>query len=141
GKSVEIGNTDAEGRLVLADVLYRASTEFKPDTVIDVNAALIWAMYTALGEIYTGVFTVRHCIVASRDVFNQTPALWNRLRVARESEYTRFFRMPFDEYYDPQIYSSNADWCNVTGACTAALFLKAFVDGTEAKDGQGLSVQ
>ncbi|KAG2152923.1 peptidase M17, leucyl aminopeptidase [Suillus clintonianus] len=140
GKSVGVDNTDAEGRLVLADALYCTSTEFKPHTIIDV-AALTGAMDSALGEIYTGVLMTSH-------------ALWNRLSVARENEYDRFFRMPLHEYYSPQIYSSNADWCNVTlleldvvffffqtggkpaGACTAALFLKAFVDGTETKDQQ-----
>ncbi|KAG2119215.1 hypothetical protein BD769DRAFT_1481710 [Suillus cothurnatus] len=117
GKSVEVDNTDAEGRLVLADALYYASTEFKPHTVIDV-ATLTGAMEVSLGEIYTGVFT---------------------------SEYDRFWRMPLDEDYGPQIYSSNADLCNIGGkpggSCTAALFLKAFVDGIEAKDGQEPSVR
>ncbi|KAG2108821.1 peptidase M17, leucyl aminopeptidase [Suillus cothurnatus] len=120
GKSVEVDNTDAVGRLVLADALYYASTEFKPHTVIDV-ATLTGAMEVSLGEIYTGVFTTS------------------------ESEYDRFWRMPLDEDYDPQIYSSNADLCNIGrkpgGSCTAALFLKAFVDGIEAKDGQEPSVR
>ncbi|KIK35941.1 hypothetical protein CY34DRAFT_551488 [Suillus luteus UH-Slu-Lm8-n1] len=131
GKSVEVDNTDAEGRLVLADALYYASTEFKPHTVIDV-ATLTGAMDIALGEVYTGVFTT-------------SDALWNRLSVAGESEYDRFWRMPLDEDYGPQIYSSNADLCNTggkpAGSCTAALFLKAFVDGIEAKDGQEPSVR
>ncbi|KAG2364786.1 leucine aminopeptidase [Suillus spraguei] len=131
GKSVEVDNTDAEGRLVLADALYYASTEFKPHTVIDV-ATLTGAMDVALGEIYTGVFTT-------------SDALWNRLSAAGESEYDRFWRMPLDEDYGPQIYSSNADLCNLggkpAGSCTAALFLKAFVDGIEAKDGQEPSVR
>lgn len=131
GKSVEVDNTDAEGRLVLADALYYASTEFKPHTVIDV-ATLTGAMDTALGEIYTGVFTT-------------SDTLWNRLSAAGESEYDRFWRMPLDEDYGPQIYSSNADLCNTggrpAGACTAALFLKAFVDGLEGKDGQEPSVR
>lgn len=131
GKSVEVDNTDAEGRLVLADALYYASTEFKPHTVIDV-ATLTGAMDVALGEIYTGVFTT-------------SDALWERLSVAGENEYDRFWRMPLDEDYGPQIYSSNADLCNTggkpAGSCTAALFLKAFVDGIEAKDGQEPSVR
>ncbi|KAG2100040.1 hypothetical protein BD769DRAFT_1394033 [Suillus cothurnatus] len=109
GKSVEVNNTDAVGRLVLADALYYVSTEFKPHTVIDV-ATLTGAMEVSL-----------------------------------ESKYDRFWRMPLDEDYDPQIYSSNADLCNIGGkpggSCTAALFLKAFVDGIESKDGQEPSVR
>ncbi|OJA15858.1 hypothetical protein AZE42_11442 [Rhizopogon vesiculosus] len=130
GKSVEVDNTDAEGRLVLADALYYASTEFKPHTVIDL-ATLTSAMDIALGEVYSGVFTT-------------SDTLWTRLSAAGESEYDRFWRMPLDEDYGPQIYSSNADLCNTGGkpggACTAALFLKAFVDGIEAKDGNEPSV-
>ncbi|KAG2154682.1 peptidase M17, leucyl aminopeptidase [Suillus clintonianus] len=131
GKSVEVDNMDTEGRLVLPDALYYASTEFKPHTVIDV-AILTGVMDIALGEIYSGVFTT-------------SDALWNRLNVAGESEYDRFWRMPLDEDYGAQIYSSNADLCNtggkLAGACTAALFLKAFVDGIEATDGLEPSVR
>ncbi|EGN93693.1 hypothetical protein SERLA73DRAFT_115714 [Serpula lacrymans var. lacrymans S7.3] len=125
GKSVEIDNTDAEGRLVLSDALYYTSTEFKPHTLIDV-ATLTGAMEVALGEVYSGVFST-------------SDSLWSELNVAGESEYDRFWRMPFDEDFGPQIYSSNADLCNTggkpAGSCTAALFLKAFVEGIEAKDG------
>ncbi|KAL4071620.1 cytosol aminopeptidase family, catalytic domain-containing protein [Scleroderma yunnanense] len=131
GKSVEIDNTDAEGRLVLADALYYASTEFRPHTLIDV-ATLTGAMDIALGEVYSGVFTT-------------SDKLWAQLHVAGEVEYDRFWRMPLDEDYGPQINSSNADLCNIggkpAGACTAALFLKSFVDGIEGKDGAGPSLQ
>ncbi|CCM06358.1 uncharacterized protein FIBRA_08615 [Fibroporia radiculosa] len=58
GKSVEIDNTDAEGRLVLADALYYGTSVFQPHTVVDV-ATLTGAMHVALGEVFTGVFTVR----------------------------------------------------------------------------------
>ncbi|KAG1736961.1 hypothetical protein EDB19DRAFT_1895915 [Suillus lakei] len=116
----EVDNTDAE------DALYYASTEFKPHTIIDVTTLTGYlefivdgAMDIALGKIYT--------------------------RVAGESEYDRLWRMPLDEDYGLQIYSSNADLCNTggkpAGSCTAALFLKAFVDGIEAKDGQEPSAQ
>ncbi|KAH7886392.1 cytosol aminopeptidase family, catalytic domain-containing protein [Phlebopus sp. FC_14] len=131
GKSVEIDNTDAEGRLILADALYYASTEFKPHTVIDV-ATLTGAMDVALGEVYTGVFTT-------------SDTLWEQLHAAGESEYDRFWRLPLDEDYGPQIYSSNADLCNTggkpAGACTAALFLKAFVDGIEPQEGKEAAVR
>ncbi|OCH85603.1 leucine aminopeptidase [Obba rivulosa] len=126
GKSVEIDNTDAEGRLVLSDALYYGSSTFKPHTIIDV-ATLTGAMDTALGEIYTGVFT-------------NSDSLWSELDTAGKIEFDRFWRMPLEEDYGPQIYSSNADLCNTggkpAGCCTAALFLKSFVDGVEpAADG------
>ncbi|KAI6136054.1 cytosol aminopeptidase family, catalytic domain-containing protein [Pisolithus sp. B1] len=142
GKSVEVDNTDAEGRLILAGMqatlailpptaLYYASTEFKPDTLIDV-ATLTGAMDVALGEIYSGIFTA-------------SDELWEKLNAAGEAEYDRFWRMPLDEDYGPQIYSSNADLCNTggkpAGACTAALFLKSFVGGIEPKDGSEPRVQ
>ncbi|KAH9040065.1 cytosol aminopeptidase family, catalytic domain-containing protein [Lactarius pseudohatsudake] len=126
GKSVEIDNTDAEGRLILSDALYYTSTTYKPHTLIDV-ATLTGSMVIALGENYSGVFST-------------SDSLWEELRVAGEVEYDRFWRMPLDEDFGPQIYSSNADLCNAggrpAGSCTAALFLKAFVDGIEPKAGE-----
>ncbi|KIY65934.1 hypothetical protein CYLTODRAFT_423874 [Cylindrobasidium torrendii FP15055 ss-10] len=125
GKSVEVDNTDAEGRLVLADAIYYASTEYKPHTLIDV-ATLTGACVTALGEIYSGVFT-------------NSDKLWSTLDAAGKVEHDRFWRLPLDEEYGPQIYSSNADLQNTggspAGSATAALFLKAFVDGVEGVDG------
>ncbi|KAF7340945.1 Leucine aminopeptidase [Mycena sanguinolenta] len=125
GKSVEVDNTDAEGRLVLSDAIYYGSTEFNAHTLIDV-ATLTSAMDIALGEVFTGVFTT-------------SDALWERLHAAGETEYDRLWRMPVDEDYGPQIYSSNADLQNTggkpAGSCTAALFLKAFVHGLEPTDG------
>ncbi|KAK7688417.1 hypothetical protein QCA50_008790 [Cerrena zonata] len=127
GTSVEIDNTDAEGRLVLSDALYYGSTEFKPKTLLDV-ATLTGAMETALGEIFTGVFT-------------NSDSLWEDLYVAGQHEHDRFWRMPLDEEFGPQIYSSNADLCNVGGkpggSCTAALFLKKFVKGVEPSEETG----
>ncbi|EJF56123.1 leucine aminopeptidase [Dichomitus squalens LYAD-421 SS1] len=125
GKSIEIDNTDAEGRLVLSDAIYYGSTEFKPHTLIDV-ATLTGSMDYALGEVYSGVFT-------------NSDSLWNELHTAGLREHDRFWRMPLDEEYGPQIYSSNADLCNTggkrAGCCTAALFLKSFVEGVEPADG------
>lgn len=99
GKSIEVDNTDAEGRLVLADAIYYASTEYKPHTLIDV-ATLTGAMVVAVGELYSGVFT------------NST-ALWDALDKAGEKEHDKFWRMPLDEDYGEQIYRSNADLQNV----------------------------
>jgi aminopeptidase len=84
-------------------------------------------MGIALGEVYSGVFST-------------SDELWERLRVAGEVEHDRFWRMPLDEEFGPQIHSSNADLQNTggrpAGSCTAALFLKPFAEGIEAKDGQ-----
>ncbi|KAH9978875.1 cytosol aminopeptidase family, catalytic domain-containing protein [Lactifluus volemus] len=126
GKSVEIDNTDAEGRLILSDALYYTSTTYKPHTLIDV-ATLTGAMDIALGEIFSGIFST-------------SDSLWEELHAAGEAEYDRFWRMPLDEDYGPQIHSSNADLCNTggrpAGSCTAALFLKAFVEGIEPEVGK-----
>lgn len=123
GQSIEIDNTDAEGRLVLADAMYYTSTEYKPHTLIDV-ATLTGAMDIALGEIYAGVFST-------------SDELWNQLHAAGEVEHDRFWRMPLDDEYLPQINSSNADLMNVggrpAGSITAAMFLKPFADGIDAE--------
>ncbi|KAG8694513.1 hypothetical protein FRC09_009802 [Ceratobasidium sp. 395] len=124
GKTVEIDNTDAEGRLILSDALWYASTEFKPHTLVDC-ATLTGAMVIALGSVYSGVFST-------------SDSLWKELHAAGEAESDPFWRMPLDEAYGPQIYTSNADLCNTggrpAGSCTAALFLKSFVSGIEAED-------
>ncbi|KAI0762205.1 leucine aminopeptidase [Fomes fomentarius] len=126
GKSIEIDNTDAEGRLVLSDAMYYGSTEFNAHTLIDV-ATLTGAVDIALGEPYSGVFT-------------NSDELWNQLHSAGLREHDRFWRLPLDEEYGPQIYSSNADLCNTggkrAGSCTAALFLKAFVEGVDPAEGE-----
>ncbi|KAM0750484.1 hypothetical protein T439DRAFT_339873 [Meredithblackwellia eburnea MCA 4105] len=119
GVTIEVDNTDAEGRLVLADALYYASSKFKPHTVIDV-ATLTGAMMIALGQQYTGVFT-------------NDDSLWAELDSAGSSERDRVWRMPLDEGYMGQINGTGMDLCNtggrLAGSCTAAIFLKRFVDG------------
>jgi len=131
GKSVEVDNTDAEGRLILSDALYYVSSEYKPHTLIDV-ATLTGAVVIALGEVYSAVYST-------------CDSLWQELYTAGEIEHERFWRMPLDEEYASQINSSNADLCNTggrpAGSCTAALFLKAFVDGIEDKDGEAAPVK
>jgi aminopeptidase len=77
-------------------------------------------MDVALGEIYSGVFSVSRApsvfnLVKRADRPVQTSdSLWEELQVAGEAEYDRFWRMPLDDDFGPQIYSSNADLCNVT---------------------------
>ncbi|KAI0030943.1 leucine aminopeptidase [Vararia minispora EC-137] len=131
GKSVEIDNTDAEGRLILADALYYASTVYRPQSLIDV-ATLTGAIDVALGDVFTGAYTANE---------QNSDELWKELHAAGEAEHDRFWRMPLDSAYSPQITSSNADLCNTggrsAGSCTAALFLKSFIDGVEAKADDG----
>eukprot|EP01104_Vermistella_antarctica_P010557 TRINITY_DN2824_c0_g1_i1.p1 TRINITY_DN2824_c0_g1~~TRINITY_DN2824_c0_g1_i1.p1 ORF type:complete len:576 (+),score=130.96 TRINITY_DN2824_c0_g1_i1:80-1729(+) len=117
GITVEVDNTDAEGRLILADALVYAG-EFKPSHVVDV-ATLTGAMDVALGGVYTGVF-------ASED------EIWNSLDQAGNLTGEKVWRMPLDSRYKSQIDSTVADLNNCgdrsAGACTAAIFLKEFVD-------------
>ncbi|KAL1915305.1 uncharacterized protein VTP21DRAFT_6763 [Calcarisporiella thermophila] len=125
GKTIEIDNTDAEGRLILADALYYASSTFKPRTLIDV-ATLTGAMAVALGGVYSGVFT------------NST-SLYKELESAGEAEADPFWRMPLNVEYKKLITkSTTADLINSAGraggSCTAAIFLKEFVHGLNPED-------
>ncbi|EED79971.1 predicted protein [Postia placenta Mad-698-R] len=77
---------------------------------------------------------------------DNSDSLWRKLGRAGAREQDRFWRMPLDDEYGPQIHSSNADLCNIggraAGSCTAALFLKAFVDGVDpAEDGATAAVR
>ncbi|KAJ7810545.1 leucine aminopeptidase [Mycena olivaceomarginata] len=121
GKSVEVDNTDAEGRLTR----FTTGRPNSMHTLIDV-ATLTGAMDIALGEVFTGVFTTSRYTL-------------ERLHAAGETEYDRFWRMPIDEDYGPQIYSAQRRTSKTpvgkpAGSCTAALFLKAFVHGLEPTD-------
>ncbi|KAL4403162.1 metalloaminopeptidase [Malassezia pachydermatis] len=119
GLTVVIDNTDAEGRLILADALSYVSDTYKPHTVIDV-ATLTGACVIALGDVYSGVFT-------------ETESLWQELKVASEAENDLCWRMPLTDRYLTQISKVNADLVNTggrpAGSCTAAVFLKQFVHG------------
>ncbi|MCE5202292.1 MAG: leucyl aminopeptidase [Synergistaceae bacterium] len=118
GKTIEINNTDAEGRLTLADALCYAS-ELKPDKIIDI-ATLTGACAVALGSTTAGLFT-------NNDGFAEIV-----LSAAKQSG-ERFWKLPMD---DPNlrkaIKSPVADMVNsggrYGGAITAAMFLEAFVD-------------
>ncbi|KAI9152591.1 hypothetical protein H9P43_009383 [Blastocladiella emersonii ATCC 22665] len=116
GLTIEIDNTDAEGRLLLADALYHA-TSFQPAAVIDV-ATLTGAMDVALGRVYTGVFASHH-------------HLWAHVARAAEKSGDKAWRMPLDPAYLAQMQSSVADLKNAgdrsAGACTAAIFLHQFL--------------
>ena len=125
-----------------ADAIYYVSSHYKPHTLIDVATLTGYvihapkqslclrtysAMEVSLGEVYSGVFSasfLRRSLDAPRSNYLQTSdSLWNELHEAGEIEYDRFWRMPLDEEYGPQIYSSNADLCNVR--TTRDLFLSS----------------
>ncbi|MBW1647429.1 MAG: leucyl aminopeptidase [Deltaproteobacteria bacterium] len=119
GKTVEIGNTDAEGRLILIDALAWAVEQYKPDAVLDL-ATLTGACVVALGEKIAGLFS------ADDDLAEAVLAA-----AARTGE--RCWRLPLPEDYKEQIKSEFADISNMGatrwgGAITAALFLSAFVE-------------
>jgi len=115
GQTIEILNTDAEGRLVLCDALSYAE-RFKPRAVIDI-ATLTGACMIALGGVRSGLF-------ASSD------ALATALLAAGDSALDPCWRMPLDEEYAEGIKSNFADVANVGGraggAITAAKFLQRF---------------
>lgn len=119
GQSIEVVNTDAEGRLVLADALAYARSE-GATTLIDV-ATLTGAMTVALGGVRVGAF-------ANND------RLWSALETASEAAGERYWRMPLDDDYNELIKSTVADLKNTggrpAGSITAAKFLQAFVGDT-----------
>ncbi len=119
GKSIEIINTDAEGRLVLADGLYYAR-QLGATHLVDA-ATLTGACVVALGYINAGVFT-------------NDEGMWERFRGALERSGEKMWRLPVDAEYQELIKSSIADIKNTGGrwggAILAAMFLKEFVDDT-----------
>lgn len=119
GKSIQIDNTDAEGRLILADALCYAH-EFQPQAILDI-ATLTGAMNVALGSAVTGVFT------------NNTK-IFDYIREAGVHTGDRVWRMPLYTHYRTQVTDSQlADCLNIgknggqAGCCTAAAFLSEFV--------------
>ncbi|PWA02459.1 hypothetical protein BB558_001389 [Smittium angustum] len=129
GKSVEILNTDAEGRLVLADALTYVVDAHNPTSVIDV-ATLTGAMVVALGETYSGVFT---------------PAadLWKRIEEASLVTGDSVWRMPTHHTYLKCMESRVADLSNLSnstggGSATAAMFISQFI-GSKSSETPGVS--
>ena len=120
GQTIEIINTDAEGRLVLADVLHYVNKRFKPKFMINL-ATLTGAIIVALGQEYAGLFS-------------NDDKLSERLTKAGEATGERVWRMPLGPEYDKAIDSKFADVKNTggrnAGSITAAQFLQRFVDKT-----------
>jgi leucyl aminopeptidase len=119
GQTVEVINTDAEGRLVLADVLWYCQSRFQPRFMVDL-ATLTGAMIIALGHEYGGFFS-------------NDDTLSKQLHEAGETTGEKLWRLPLGEAYDKQIKSDIADMKNVGGrpggAITAAQFIQRFVNG------------
>ncbi len=120
GKTVEVLNTDAEGRLVLADCLSYVQDKYKPKMVIDL-ATLTGAMMVALGHEYCGVFA-------------NDESLWRGLENSSTRTGEKLWRMPLDEYWRKDVEGNFGDIMNMGksgrwgGACSAAGFLSYFVD-------------
>jgi leucyl aminopeptidase len=117
GDTIEVINTDAEGRLVLADVLWYAQERFKPSGMVDL-ATLTGAVIVALGHENTGVFS-------------NDDALCNAFLKAAAAEGEGAWRLPLGEGYDAKLKSRIADMVNSCGrdggSITAAQFLQRFV--------------
>ena len=120
GQTIEIINTDAEGRLVLADLLWYVSKKFKPKFIVDL-ATLTGAIMVALGTEHAGLFS-------------NNDELAERLVKAGIETGERVWRMPLAPEYDKLIDSQFADMKNTGGrhggSITAAQFLQRFVDNT-----------
>jgi leucyl aminopeptidase len=119
GKTVEILNTDAEGRLVLCDSLAYVQKTYKPRVIIDL-ATLTGAIVVALGSEFCGSFV-------------NDDDLWAAIDSAGKNVGEKFWRMPLDEAYRKDVESKVADLRNIgspgkAGSCTAAAFLEAFIE-------------
>ena len=118
GKTIEILNTDAEGRLVLADALTFTEKKFKPEFIVDL-ATLTGAIIVALGSEYAGLFS-------------NDDKLSKQLLNAGEKVEEKLWRMPLHKNFDKLIDSKNADMQNINyvggaGSTTAAQFLQRFI--------------
>jgi leucyl aminopeptidase len=118
GQTIEVLNTDAEGRLALADALWYTADRFKPQAMIDL-ATLTGAVIIALGSEFAGVF-------ANDD------GLADLLLAAGKASGEALWRLPLTDAYDKQIDSDAADVKNISsdrgaGSAIGAVFLKRFV--------------
>ncbi|MDQ2860402.1 MAG: leucyl aminopeptidase [Pseudomonadota bacterium] len=120
GQTVEVINTDAEGRLVLADAVWYCQDRFKPKFIIDL-ATLTGAIVISLGKDLAGLFS------------NNDELAANLLAASKASD-DPLWRMPLPSQYDKKIESNVADMKNVGprygGSITAALFIQRFTNGT-----------
>lgn len=118
GLFVEIGNTDAEGRLVLADAIAYTIDKYAPEQVVDL-ATLTGAVMGALGGAYAGLFSTSNTLA-------------NALHKAGEEVGERLWRMPVDDFYaaPTDVADVNNNGSPYGGASTGAVFIKRFADKT-----------
>ena len=120
GQTIEILNTDAEGRLVLADVLWYCQDKYKPEFIVDL-ATLTGAIIVTLGHEHAGLF-------ANDDDLSE------KLAAAGRATGEKIWRLPLDDAYDKLINTDAADMKNIggkgAGSITAAQFLQRFVNKT-----------
>jgi leucyl aminopeptidase len=121
GQTIEVLNTDAEGRLVLADALWYTQDRFKPEFMIDL-ATLTGAIIISLGHEHAGLFS-------------NNDTLSERLHKLGEKTGEKVWRFPLNDAYNKQIDSPIADMQNIgngrgAGSITAAQFLQRFVNDT-----------
>lgn len=119
GQTIEVTNTDAEGRLVLCDAMWHVQKTYKPRAMVDI-ATLTGAAMVALGEEFAGLFS-------NDDVMRDA------LEAASHQTGDRVWRMPLDKAFDRAMDSNIADMKNAAatrygGSCTAAAFLQRFVE-------------
>jgi leucyl aminopeptidase len=120
GRTIEVFDTDAEGRMVLVDALYYTATRFKPRCIVDL-ATLTYAVMAAVGGAYSGIF-------CNDDRLNR------QLTAAGEATGERLWRLPIDGYYDANLESGIADFRHHSAddesadAAHAAALLKNFVE-------------
>ena len=118
GQTIEVLNTDAEGRLVLADAIWYTQNRFKPKFIIDL-ATLTGAILVALGQDYAGLFS-------------NSDELSKKLEAVGEAEGERVWRMPINDNFDKMINTPNADMKNIggryAGSSSAAQFLQRFAN-------------
>jgi len=119
GQTIEVINTDAEGRLVLADAVWYCQDRFKPKFMVDL-ATLTGAIIISLGNDYAGLFS-------------NNDELAGNLLAASGAEGEPLWRMPLPDHYNKQIESMIADVKNTGGrpggSITAALFIQKFING------------
>ena len=120
GQTIEVQNTDAEGRLVLADVLYYARTKYKPQAMVNL-ATLTGAILVAVGHEYGGMFS-------------NSDKVAGQLEAAADSSTEKLWRFPLGPEFDRMLDSKFADMKNIggrlAGSITAAQFLQRFVGDT-----------
>jgi leucyl aminopeptidase len=118
GKTIEVLNTDAEGRLILADAIYYIDEQYKPELIVDL-ATLTGAIVVSLGSEYAGLFS-------------NNDKLSEKLIKAGEIENEKLWRFPLHKNYDKLMDSKIADIQNINysggaGSITAAQFLQRFL--------------